>query len=219
LILLKLEKKALLIILLLIASCALLSPAFCSEKAIDTARSLEKRGVNPLLVTGLISMLPIFELRGGIPIGIALLKQHPALVYMVSVVFNVIPIFPILLFLNPLRRLLEKLPIFYGFFRFLSRRAEKNRALVERYEEIGLMFFVAIPLPVTGAWTGSLVAVLMGLKIGKSFLFILGGVLIAGIIVTFLTLLETLGIIIAAALLSIFALVYILKLLQAKRRG
>lgn len=217
-ILLKLKKKALLIILLLIASWALLSPAFCSEKAFDTARSLEKRGVNPLLVTGLISMLPIFELRGGIPIGIALLKQHPALVYLVAVVFNVIPIFPILLFLNPLRKLLEKLPIFCGFFRFLSRRAEKNRALVERYEEIGLMFFVAIPLPVTGAWTGSLVAVLMGLKIGKSFLFILGGVLIAGIIVTFLTLLETLGIILAAALLSIFALLYILKLLQAKRR-
>jgi uncharacterized membrane protein len=219
LILLKLKKKALLIILSLIASWTLLSPAFCSEKAADTARSLEERGVNPLLVTGLISMLPIFELRGGIPIGIALLKQHPALVYLVAVVFNVIPILPILLFLNPLRRLLEKLPVFNSFFRFLSRRAEKNRALVERYEELGLMFFVAIPLPVTGAWTGSLVAVLMGLKIGKSFLFILGGVLIAGIIVTLLTLLETLGILLAAALLSIFALVYILKLLQARRKG
>ena len=197
----------------------LLHPAFGSERAVDAARTLRDRGMNPLMVTGIISMVPIFELRGGIPIGIAAFKQNPFLVYLFAVVFNIIPVLPILLFLNPLKRLLENLPVFRGFFRFLSMRAEKNRVLVERYEEFGLMLFVAVPLPVTGAWTGSLVAVLMGLKIGKSFLFISAGVLVAGVIVTLLTVLGRLGIMIAAALLLTFAAVYVANIIKSKAKG
>jgi uncharacterized membrane protein len=211
--------RTLLYILCVIFSLLLVHYALGSERAVEVARTLRDRGIGPLMATGIISMVPIFELRGGIPIGIALFKENPFLVYLISVVCNIIPVLPILLFLNPLRKLLENLPLFRGLFRFLTLRAEKNRALIERYEEFGLMLFVAVPLPVTGAWTGSLVAVLMGLKILKSFLFISAGVLVAGLIVTILTVLGRLGIILAAALLLIFAAVYVINILISNAKG
>jgi len=213
------ERRTLPYILCVVLFLLLVHPAFGSEQAVDTARTLRDRGIAPLMVTGIISMVPIFELRGGIPIGIAVFKKNPLLVYLIAVVFNIIPVLPILLFLNPLRRLVENFPVFRGLFRFLSLRAEKNRALVERYEEFGLMLFVAVPLPVTGAWTGSLVAVLMGLKIGKSLLFISGGVLVAGVIVTLLSVLGRLGIMIAAALLLTFTAVYVVNILRSRVKG
>jgi uncharacterized membrane protein len=188
---------------------------WAARDAGSLADSLRSRGLSPLLVTGLISMIPIFELRGGIPVGIALFDLNPLAVYFICVPFNLIPVLPILLLLNPVRRLLGKIPPFRGLFRFLQRKAEKNKNLIERYEEIGLALFVGIPLPVTGAWTGSVVAEILGLRVMKSFLFITLGVVLAGIIVTILTMLRTYGIIIAAAILLTFLIVYTVKL----RRG
>jgi uncharacterized membrane protein len=177
----------------------------------SVADSLRGRGLSPLLVAGLISMIPIFELRGGIPVGIALFDLNPVAVYFTCVLFNLIPVLPVLLLLNPLRRLLGKIPPFRGLFRFLQRKAEKNQRLIERYEEIGLTLFVGVPLPVTGAWTGSIVAEILGLRVMKSFLFITLGVVLAGIIVTILTMLRTYGIIIAAVILLTFLIVYIVR--------
>jgi uncharacterized membrane protein len=211
--------RALFYIIPLSFTLFLAKPAFSSERAVHTAHSLEERGLSPLLIAGLISMVPIFELRGGIPIGIAVLNQHPLIVYCVAVLFNLIPIFPVLLFLNPVKRIFEKLPVFRGFFQFLSKKAEKNKKLIEKYEELGLMLFVAIPLPVTGAWTGSLVAVVMGLKTVKSFLFIAAGVFIAGIIVTLLTVLGKIGAVLAAVLLLSFIILYIVNLLKERKKG
>ncbi len=211
------KQQTLVCIILFFLFVAIALPVFCAERAETAARSLEERGIAPLLIAGLISMVPIFELRGGIPIGIALFKQNPFLTYFIAVCFNLIPVFPVLLFLNPVKRLLERLPLFRGFFQFLSKRAEKNKKLVERYEEFGLMLFVAVPLPVTGAWTGSLVAVLMGLNIVKSFLFIAGGVLIAGVVVTLLTILGKIGILLASGMLLAFILVYIFNILKEKK--
>ena len=97
-----------LIIILLLYSLVL-SPTMllASRDAGAVADSLRERGIPPLLITGLISMIPIFELRGGIPVGIALFKLHPVAVYFTCLLFNLIPVFPILLLLNPLRRLLR----------------------------------------------------------------------------------------------------------------
>ena len=177
----------------------------------SVADGLRERGFSPLLITGLISMIPIFELRGGIPVGIALFKLNPAAVYFTCVVFNLIPVLPILLLLNPLRKLLSRIPPFRGLFRFLERRAERNQRLIERYEEIGLTLFVGIPLPVTGAWTGSVIAEVLGLRVMKSFLFISLGVALAGIIVTMLTMLRIYGIIGALIILLTFLAVYVIR--------
>ena len=186
--------------------------AHASRDAGALADSLRERGIHPLLATGLISMIPIFELRGGIPVGIALFKLNPVAVYFTCVVCNLIPVLPILLLLSPIRRLLEKVPPFRGMFRYLQRKAEKNRSLIERYEEVGLTLFVGIPLPVTGAWTGSVVAEILGLRVMKSFLFISLGVCLAGIIVTLLTLLKFYGLIAALAILLSFFVVYIIRI-------
>lgn len=211
------KRRTLVCIILFFLFVAIALPVFCAERAEIAARSLKERGIAPILIAGLISMVPIFELRGGIPIGIAVFKQNPFAVYFIAVCFNLIPVFPVLLFLNPVKRLLGRLPGFRGFFQFLSKRAEKNRELMEKYEEFGLMLFVAVPLPVTGAWTGSLVAVLMGLNTVKSFLFIAGGVLIAGVVVTLLTLLGKIGIILASGMLLSFILVYIFKIIRERK--
>jgi uncharacterized membrane protein len=192
--------------------------AYSSERADDYARSMRERGLSPLFITGLISMLPIFELRGGIPVGIAVLHQNPFLIYPIAVVFNLIPVFPLLLFLNPIKRALERLPFFKRVFGFLTRRVERNRGLVEKYEELGLLLFVAVPLPITGAWTGSLIAVIMGLKREKSFLFISLGVIAAGVIVTMLAMLGVLGIALACAMLIIAIIVYTIKIIKSRER-
>jgi len=205
-----------LFVVLLIASPTLLLAA---RDAGSVADSLRERGIPPLLVTGLISMIPIFELRGGIPVGIALFKLHPVTVYFTCVVFNLIPVLPILLLLNPLRRLLSRVPPFRGLFRYLERKAARNKRLIERYEEIGLTLFVAIPLPVTGAWTGSIIAEVMGLKVMKSFLSITLGVALAGIIVTMLTLLRIYGLVGALAILLTFLIVYIIRAHRDLRSG
>ena len=205
-----------LFVVLLITSPTLLLAA---RDAGSVADSLREWGIPPLLVAGLISMIPIFELRGGIPVGIALFKLHPVTVYFTCVVFNLIPVLPILLLLNPLRRLLSRVPPFRGLFRYLERKAAQNKRLIERYEEIGLTLFVAIPLPVTGAWTGSIIAEVMGLKVMKSFLSITLGVALAGIIITMLTLLRIYGLVGALAILLTFLIVYIIRARRDLRSG
>jgi uncharacterized membrane protein len=84
----------------------------------------------------------------------------------------------------------------------LFRRTRSKSAVIEKYEEIGLMLFVAIPLPVTGAWTGSLAAYLMGLNFWKSIFFIFLGVCIAAVVVSILTLLGWIGAAIALVALT-----------------
>jgi uncharacterized membrane protein len=163
-------------------------------------------------------MVPIFELRGAIPVGAALFKLDIFAVFGVAVLFNIIPVLPILLFLNPIRRYLLRKGFLRGFFGFIERRAEKNRSLIERYEELGLALFVAVPLPATGAWTGALIAAILGLKTLKSFLFVSLGVLGAGVIVTLFTVLGLFGMVAATMLLIGSIAVYIFKLLQARKR-
>jgi len=208
--------------LLLLFLLPLLAAAPCSygaESAEEYALGLTQRGMAPLLVTGLISMLPIFELRGGIPVGNLLFKLHPVAVYAACVLFNLVPVLPILCLLLPLKRMLERIPLFKRFFDLLLVRVERNRRMIERYQEFGLLLFVAIPLPVTGAWTGSLIAVIMGLKTAKSFLFIALGVLTAGVIVTVITLLGGAGVLIAAVLLLSTIGIWIFRLLKKRKQG
>ncbi len=132
---------------------------------------------------------PISELRGAIPW--AILKHHFPWYYafLVAVIGNLLPVPFILLFLDGFSRLLSKIGIFEKMFHWLFERTRRRGKIINRYERIGLALFVAIPLPVTGAWTGSLAAVLFGLKFKHAFLSIFIGILIAGVIVTCATLL------------------------------
>jgi len=133
-------------------------------------------------------MLPIIELRGGIPIGILHFDLQPLKVYALSCLGNMIPVIPLVLFFGKLEELLAKNKHSNRLVQWYVDKVKKRTARVEKYEMWGLALFVAIPLPVTGAWTGSVAAFLMGISWKKAFIAIGCGVLVAGIVVTTITL-------------------------------
>ncbi len=131
------------------------------------------------------SMIPIIELRGAIPLGAGLglpFWQN----YLISVVGNMIPVPFILLFISAILKWMSecKIKFFNRVSGWVLKKAEKNRPKIEKYSTWGLMIFVAIPLPGTGAWTGALVAALIKLKFSKAIISILLGVLVAGLIMS-----------------------------------
>ena len=131
------------------------------------------------------SMIPIIELRGAIPLGAALgLPWWQS--YLISIVGNFIPVPFILLFINAILRWMSKsrVKFFNKVANWLYEKAEKNRERIEKYAFWGVAAFVAIPLPATGAWTGSLVAAVFNMKFWKSVLSAIIGILIAGVIMT-----------------------------------
>lgn len=150
---------------------------------------LASRHLSGELITLLVSMMPIFELRGGIPLAILHYKMPLLKAFIISFAGNIAPILPILFFLEPIRKLLSRISIFKKFFDWLFQRAFRKGEKVMKYGAIGLALFVAIPLPVTGAWTGSLIALLFGVKRRYAFPSIILGVFCAGIIVSAFTLL------------------------------
>jgi uncharacterized membrane protein len=140
--------------------------------------------MNPILKIIIFSLLPISELRGGIPIGLS--SGLPLSVVFSVAVFSNILVFPIFyLFLTFVHDLLMKLKFYRKYFDFfLERTRRKVGPKVEKYGYLGLTLFVAIPLPITGAYTGTLGAWFFKMKRRKSFLAVILGVLIAGIIVS-----------------------------------
>lgn len=134
------------------------------------------------------SMIPIIELRGAIPMGYVL-GMPWWLTYIISVIGNMLPVPFILLFINRIIKWMSgsRVKFFNKFANWLLRKAEKNKGKIEKYGFWGVASFVAIPLPVTGAWTGSLVAAVIDLKFWKAMLSALIGVMVAGIIVTLVT--------------------------------
>ncbi|MDD8030774.1 MAG: small multi-drug export protein [Acidobacteriota bacterium] len=138
----------------------------------------------------LLAMAPISELRGAIPVGLAGLKLPFWEVFLISYVGNLIPVAFLLLALEPLANFLSgRFKIFRKLFDWLFQRTRKNIATwVEKYGQKALVLFVAIPLPVTGGWTGSIAAFLFGFPFRVAFPLIALGVLIAGVIVSVLTL-------------------------------
>ena len=131
------------------------------------------------------AMIPIIELRGAIPLGAALgLPWWQS--YLFAVLGNMLPVPFILLFIKKIIVFMTKsrVKFFNKFGNWLTRKAEKNRDKIEKYSFWGVCLFVAIPLPVTGAWTGSLVAATIDMKPSKAFLSCLLGVMLAGVIMT-----------------------------------
>ena len=154
-----------------------------------TAASLKGRGISPWLIVVLISMVPIIELRGAIPVAMAVLGMPWYEAAALSILGNMIPIPLILLFIEWFLALISRFRCGAQFSDWICKRARNKGKVVERYEELGLAIFVGIPLPVTGAWTGSLAARIFGLPFWKSLLWIFIGVLLAATVVTTITVL------------------------------
>ena len=141
--------------------------------------------LNLLYVFG-ISMVPIIELRGAIPAGAAL-DVNMWLCFSAAVLGNLLPVPFLVLFGGKVLRWLASFPRFGKPFRKILEIGERKVAKMEKARRAlfwGLLAFVAIPLPGTGAWTGSLIAITLGLDLKKSFPAIAVGVLIAGVVMT-----------------------------------
>ncbi len=129
----------------------------------------------------IISLMPILEVRGGL-LAATLLKVPEAVAVPICVVGNILPIPFILLFIKQIFKWMKNFKIFRGLIEKLEKRAMGKSDALEKGEFLGLMLFVGIPLPGTGAWTGALIASLLGIDIKKSSVAILLGIVIATVI-------------------------------------
>jgi len=134
------------------------------------------------------SMIPIIELRGAIPMA-ALFGLPWWQAFLISVAGNILPVPFILLFIRAILGWMSRCRVkfFNKVANWLFAKAEKNRGKVEKYAFWGLALFVGIPLPGTGAWTGSLVAAVIDMKFWKAMLSAVVGVLIAAVIMTLIS--------------------------------
>ncbi len=135
------------------------------------------------LVIFIISMIPILELRGGL-IAASLLQVPITTAIPICIIGNIIPIPFILLFIKQVFKWLKKVKLFRGIIERLEKRAMGKSDAIKKGEFWGLALFVGIPLPGTGAWTGSLIAALLEIDIKKAVLAELVGVAIATIIMS-----------------------------------
>ncbi len=149
------------------------------------------RSLSPETGTFLLAMLPISELRGAIPWAVAPapvgggLAWHAA--YLWAVLGNLLPVPFLLLLLGPVSRRLSRHPWGARFFTWLFARTRRRGKTVEKYETLGLVLFVAIPLPVTGAWTGTVAAFIFDIRFRWALPAIAAGVCLAGAVVTLVT--------------------------------
>ena len=133
------------------------------------------------MVIFIISMIPILELRGGL-LAASLLKVSAAKAIPICIIGNIIPIPVILLFISQIFKQMKKTKIFRGLIERLEKRAMGKSDQIKRYEFLGLLLFVGVPLPGTGAWTGSLIASLLEVDIKKSSVAIFCGLIMATVI-------------------------------------
>jgi len=145
------------------------------------------------LATFFTAMTPVGELRAAIPIALGTYKMGVAETYIIAVLGNLVPVVLIIWILEPVSRfLMNKFKIFNRFFTWLFNRTRKKYyKRFEKYSGYALIGFVCIPLPVTGGWTGALIAFVFGIPPKKALLDITIGILIAGIIVTVIS--QTVG--------------------------
>ncbi|MBS4803479.1 MAG: small multi-drug export protein [Clostridium sp.] len=138
------------------------------------------------LVVFIISMIPILELRGGL-IAASLLGIGMVKAVFLCIVGNIIPIPFILFFITPIFNWMKKTKLFRPMVEKLEKKSMAKSNQIQKYEFWGLALFVGVPLPGTGAWTGALIASLLGIKTKKASLAILLGLIMATIIMTFIS--------------------------------
>ena len=123
--------------------------------------------LNEIILILFTSALPYLELRGAIPMALYLGAQ-PWEAFFLGVAGNLLPIVPIMLVLSFLSRWSHKYNLFYHLLQWIQRRTAKQQEKINRYGFFGLTIFVAIPLPMTGVWTGAAIAHLLGIRTGRA---------------------------------------------------
>ncbi|MFZ5799822.1 MAG: COG2426 family protein [Candidatus Omnitrophota bacterium] len=145
-------------------------------------------GIPKEIVVMIISAMPIGEIRLGLPVALFLFKFPVWKAMLFSILGNISFIIPTLFLFRPVADYLERFGIFKQFFDWFFERTKKKAEMVQRYESLGLVVFVGIPLPMTGAWSGCIAATLFKVKFRYAFLANVLGVIMAGVIVLLLCL-------------------------------
>lgn len=143
---------------------------------------------SPEIVTLIVAASPLVELRGALPLALGMFHFPLGKAFLLSFVGNILPVVPVLFFLNYLSNYCMRYPWGEKFFNWWFTRTRKHSEVIEKYETVGLAIFVAIPLPMTGAWSGCVAAYLLGIKFRYALPAIVVGVLLAGVIVASTTL-------------------------------
>ena len=138
------------------------------------------------LIVFIISLMPILELRGGL-IAASLLGLDPVRSYIISVIGNIIPVPFILWFINIILDWMRNSKRFKKIAKWLDGKVEKHKKQIETYGFWGMVLFVGIPLPGTGAWTGCLIAAVLNMNRKKAFLAAMLGIFMASIIMMLLS--------------------------------
>lgn len=141
------------------------------------------------LYIAFISMIPLVEQRGSIPVGILAYHLNPFLVAVVALVGSFVPAPFIYIFFNKIFGWMKTVKVFDKFTNFVEKKVQKGSKKLEKYKEIGLITFVGIPLPTTGLWTGTAVAAFMGLDFKKSMVCVFIGGVCSAILITVLSML------------------------------
>ena len=148
---------------------------------------LEHTAAGGFVFTMLVSMIPVVELRGGLPVGVAL-GLPPWQALLASIIGNMIPLPFIVVYIRRVFKWMRRgMPRFNGVVDTIEKKAHLGGRKVTKYKYLGLMILVAIPLPGTGGWTGALAAAFLDMPLRKALPSILAGVCVAGAIVLFIT--------------------------------
>jgi uncharacterized membrane protein len=143
------------------------------------------RGIPKEWIVFIVGALPISELRGALPLALSFgMPMYKA--FLLSVLGNLSFIIPALFLFEPVSRKLRKFRLWSRFFDWLEERTRKNSDSIQKYEALGLAIFVAVPLPMTGAWSGVVAASLFKIRFRYAFISIAAGVIVAGIVVAIL---------------------------------
>ena len=139
-----------------------------------------------LCITFGMAMIPVVELRGAIPVGVAM-GLPPVVACLTAIAGNLVPVPLVILFARHLIRWGSRLPGVGELICHIERRTHLKGRIVKKYRLLGLILLVAIPLPGTGAWTGALAASLLDIRLRTALPGILLGLIVAGSIITALT--------------------------------
>jgi uncharacterized membrane protein len=192
-----------------VVATALLAVPEASQASLAEALAKNFRDVAPdwVIITGLAS-LPVVELRGSIPVGIVVLEQHPALVFLLSAIGNMLPVPLVLLSLGPLQQALGGIrPLARTLNCILSRAKRQASQFKSDHVFWAIAIFVGVPLPGTGAWSGAIVSYVLGLPFWTAMTANGVGVLIAGVLITVLSCMGFAGFVVAVIVFSMFPLV------------
>lgn len=142
--------------------------------------------IHEVIIVIFTAMLPYLELRGSIPLAFAM-GATPIEAFLLSIAGNLLPILPFMFIMPLMAKWADRVPVIDRCFRWVINKVGRKKHGINRYGPLGLAIFVAIPLPMTGAWSGAILAFLLGIPKRHAFPAILLGTMIAGMIVTILS--------------------------------